>query len=177
MAQQSLVREIGAVIAALLCAVSAPAADVQPRGRASRSSPLGSPGELGSRARPQSHHRPDPSSPLRQVCSVSLGQTGTGGLAYGTHGQFRCRTFCKGNGYRFLAREDSDERGIFQRSARFEASGILTGSEATIRARVKQKLAQTNPTGKSGLPAYVAVVEFGSPEARFLAKSSKVREQ
>ena len=83
----------------------------------------------------------------------------------------------KGTGIDFWLVNDSDERGIFQRSARLEASGILTGSETTIRARVKQKLAQTNPTDKAGLPAYVAIVEFGLPEARFLAKSSKVREQ
>jgi hypothetical protein len=83
----------------------------------------------------------------------------------------------KGTGIDFWLVKDSDERGIFQRSARLEASGILTGGETAIRARVKQKLAQTNPTDKAGLPAYVAVVEFGSPQARFLAKSGKVGEQ
>jgi len=49
----------------------------------------------------------------------------------------------KGTGIDFWLVSDSDERGIFQRSARLEASGILTGSESTIRARVQQKLAQT----------------------------------
>src|SRR5580700_8569933 len=81
----------------------------------------------------------------------------------------------KGTGIDFWLVKDSNDRGVFQRSARLEASGILRGSETAIRARVKQKLAQTNPTDKTGLPAYVAVVEFGSPQARFLAKSSKVR--
>jgi hypothetical protein len=77
----------------------------------------------------------------------------------------------KGTGIDFWLVKSSDERGIFQRSARLEASGILKGGESTIRARVKQKLAQTNPTDKAGLPAYVAVVEFGTPEARFLTKT------
>jgi hypothetical protein len=83
----------------------------------------------------------------------------------------------KGTGVDFWLVKDSDDRGIFQRSARLEASGILTGTETTIRARAKQKLAQTNPSDKAGLPAYVVVVEFGSPEARFLAKSGKAGEQ
>jgi hypothetical protein len=83
----------------------------------------------------------------------------------------------KGTGIDFWLVKNSDERGIFQRAARLEASGILRGSETAIRARVKQKLAQTNPTDKAGLPAYVAVVEFGSPEARFLEKSRRVGEQ
>jgi len=64
-----------------------------------------------------------------------------------------------------------DEHGIFQRSARLEASGIFRGSEAIIKARVNQKLAQTKPSDHVGLPAYVAVVEFSSPEARFIAKT------
>lgn len=83
----------------------------------------------------------------------------------------------KGTGVDFWLLKDSDDRGIFQRSARLEASGILTGTETTIRARAKQKLAQTNPSDKAGLPAYVVVVEFGSPEARFLVKSGKAGEQ
>jgi hypothetical protein len=80
----------------------------------------------------------------------------------------------KGTGIDFWLVKDSDDRGIFQRSARLEVSGILSGSETTIRARVNQKLAQTKPTDKAGLPAYVAVVEFSSPQARFLAKTTRV---
>lgn len=76
----------------------------------------------------------------------------------------------KGTGIDFWLVDDSDERGIFQHSARLEASGIFRGTDATIKARVSQKLAQTKPTDGFGLPAYVAVVEFSSPEARFIAK-------
>ena len=50
--------------------------------------PLGSPGEWGSRACAQSRHRPDPSYPIRAVCSFSMGQPRTGGLARGAHGRF-----------------------------------------------------------------------------------------
>jgi len=52
----------------------------------------------------------------------------------------------KGTGIDFWLVQDSDEHGIFQRSARLEASGILKGGENTIRARVNQKLAQTKPS-------------------------------
>jgi len=77
----------------------------------------------------------------------------------------------KGTGIDFWLVNNPDEHGIFQRSARLEASGIFRGSEAIIKARVNQKLAQTKPSDHVGLPAYVAVVEFSSPEARFIAKT------
>lgn len=83
----------------------------------------------------------------------------------------------KGTGVDFWLVKDSDDRGIFQRSARLEASGILKGTQSTIEARVSQKLAQTKPTDGTGLLAYVAVVEFGSPEARLVAKNGKVGER
>jgi hypothetical protein len=83
----------------------------------------------------------------------------------------------KGTGIDFWLVKDSDDRGIFQRSARLEASGILKGTDSVIAARANQKLAQMTPSDKTGLPAYVAVVEFGSPEARFVRKSSKVGKQ
>lgn len=53
----------------------------------------------------------------------------------------------------------------FQRRARLEMSGILHGSDSDIRARVRQKLNQTRRSDKSGLPAYVIVVEFSRPLA------------
>jgi len=37
---------------------------------------------------PQSRHRPDPSYPIRALCSFSMGQPRTGGLARGAHGRF-----------------------------------------------------------------------------------------
>lgn len=85
-------------------------------------------------------------------------------------GLSRVERSVKGTGIDFWLVDSSDERGIFQHSARLEASGIFRGTEAMIKARVNQKLAQTKPTDSFGLPAYVAVVEFSSPEARFVAK-------
>lgn len=56
----------------------------------------------------------------------------------------------------------------FQNKARLEISGILKASgnnvERAVKARVNQKLRQTERSDGS-LPAYVIVVEFGSPLA------------
>lgn len=59
-----------------------------------------------------------------------------------------------------------DDRGIFQHSARLEVSGIFNGGQSAIKARLKQKLDQTESSDHTMLPAYVAIVEFGSPEIR-----------
>jgi hypothetical protein len=62
----------------------------------------------------------------------------------------------------------TNEEGSFQRAARLEVSGILNGDEASIMVRVKGKLLQTERSDDSGLPAYVAVIEFSRPEARLV---------
>jgi len=76
----------------------------------------------------------------------------------------------KGTGIDFWLADNSDERGLFQRAARLEVSGVFRGAEKTIATRVEQKLSQTTPTDAQGLPVYVAVIEFGSPEVRLLKK-------
>ncbi len=55
----------------------------------------------------------------------------------------------------------------YTRKARLEVSGILTGTQQTVRARVLSKLRQTELSDATlgGLPAYVIVVEFGTPLA------------
>jgi len=53
----------------------------------------------------------------------------------------------------------------FQNQARLEVSGIRTGSSGDIKARVKQKLQQTQQSDALLLPAYVVVVEFSRPMA------------
>jgi hypothetical protein len=65
---------------------------------------------------------------------------------------------------------NSDSRGIFQGHARLEVSGILKGGETLIRKRIREKLHQTRRSDHTALPAFVAVVEFSSPHARFLKK-------
>ena len=57
----------------------------------------------------------------------------------------------------------------FQHKARLEISGILSveGSysdvEKAVSKRVRDKLKQTADSSSGSLPAYVIVVEFGSP--------------
>lgn len=55
---------------------------------------------------------------------------------------------------------------LFQESARLEISGILNGKDE-IRTRKKQKQLQTNQSDSTALPAYVSIVEFGTPAIDF----------
>ena len=57
-----------------------------------------------------------------------------------------------------------DDAEIFL--ARLEVSGILKGSSSQIGSRLEKKLEQTKASDDTKLPAYAAVVEFGSPEIR-----------
>ena len=52
----------------------------------------------------------------------------------------------------------------FQNRARLEISGIREGNDQQVKARVQQKLKQTDRSD-GALPAYVIVVEFGQPLA------------
>jgi hypothetical protein len=72
----------------------------------------------------------------------------------------------EGTGIDIWVTDDADERGIFQRAARLEVSGILRDDQNRTKARLKQKHLQTKRSDETTLPAYVAVVEFGSPEIR-----------
>ena len=60
----------------------------------------------------------------------------------------------------------------YTRKARLEVSGILSGTERTVRSRVLSKLRQTERSDAThgGLPAYVIVVEFGTPLAEIHQK-------
>lgn len=71
-----------------------------------------------------------------------------------------------GTGIDIWLTDSTDDRGIFQQSARLEVSGIFNGSQSAIRARLNQKVEQTKSSDHTTLPAYVAIVEFGSPEIR-----------
>ena len=66
----------------------------------------------------------------------------------------------KGTGFDYWLGHDD---GIpFQNMARLEVSGIRKGDERTIKTRVRQKLKQVAKSDGS-LPAYIVVVEFGTP--------------
>ena len=73
----------------------------------------------------------------------------------------------KGTGFDFWLGDD--EELPFQNKARLEVSGIRQGDAARVAARVAQKKKQT---GRSDgfLPAYVIVVDFGTPLARVIKK-------
>ena len=69
----------------------------------------------------------------------------------------------KGTGFDWgLGAEDN----LFQAKARLEVSGILRGSMRRIRTRVSAKKKQTKTSEHLRLPAYIVVIEFGTPRAR-----------
>jgi hypothetical protein len=72
----------------------------------------------------------------------------------------------KGTGVDFWLGLGTDDRGIFQSTARLEVSGILRGSDGRIAARRNTKLSQTTRSDATSLPVYIAIVEFGRPEIR-----------
>lgn len=55
---------------------------------------------------------------------------------------------------------------LFQDTARLEISGIFKGKDE-IKNRKKQKLQQTGQSDSTSLPAYVSIVEFGTPAIDF----------
>lgn len=69
------------------------------------------------------------------------------------------RRSCKGTGFDFWL---ADKNGV-QDAVRLEVSGLLKGSKADMKKRVKQKCAQTKPTDHLGIPKYVVVVNFEPP--------------
>ena len=79
----------------------------------------------------------------------------------------------KGTGIDCWLSNGADQHGPFQRAARMEVSGILDGDEATITGRLHRKLAQAKKSDETLLPAYVSIVEFGSPAMRFVKKTGK----
>jgi hypothetical protein len=69
----------------------------------------------------------------------------------------------KGTGFDYwLGTADS---GLFQAKARLEVSGIRSGDEKQLRARSRQKQEQVRARG-GGIPAYVVIVEFGTPRGQ-----------
>jgi succinate dehydrogenase/fumarate reductase flavoprotein subunit len=71
----------------------------------------------------------------------------------------------KGRGFDYwLGDEEEDGDELFQKKARLEVSGILSGSHSEVQARVRRKQEQMKPSDRLA-PGYVAVVEFGTPIA------------
>lgn len=77
----------------------------------------------------------------------------------------------KGTGFDYwLGKVNQDGGVLFQDKARLEVSGIRNGDLGQVRSRTKEKTEQVNPTNNTGLPAYIVVVEFGSPRSRVAKK-------
>lgn len=75
----------------------------------------------------------------------------------------------KGTGFDYLLGNKSDLS--FQPQARLEVSGIEKESETnTLKSRFRQKCEQVTPTDETFLPAYISIVEFGTPKALFNKK-------
>ncbi|MEN8217480.1 MAG: hypothetical protein ABFS56_14150 [Pseudomonadota bacterium] len=68
----------------------------------------------------------------------------------------------KGTGFDFWLGDKADDYP-FKDKARLEISGILKGNKSQMTQRVEQKINQTKQSDNLKLPAYIAVVEFGTP--------------
>lgn len=75
----------------------------------------------------------------------------------------------KRTGFDYWIGKPGDDSLLFQGKTRLEVSGILQGTNSAVATRVKKKLAQVKPTDKEA-PAFVAVVEFGSPKSEVVYK-------
>ncbi len=69
----------------------------------------------------------------------------------------------KGTGFDYwLGTIDIGGESLFQNKVRLEVSGISKGNHSRVKARVKQKKDQTQPSDGE-FPAYIIVVEFSTP--------------
>lgn len=77
----------------------------------------------------------------------------------------------KGTGFDYWIGKEESENGLpFQDKARLEVSGIRKGNSADVNARLRQKLGQVKPSDHLGLPAYIVIVEFGTPSSKVVRK-------
>ena len=74
----------------------------------------------------------------------------------------------KGTGFDYWLGNDAGT--LFQNKSRLEVSGILNGDKMTIARRLRQKLVQTKRSDDLNLPAFVCVVEFGTPQAQLVKR-------
>lgn len=74
----------------------------------------------------------------------------------------------KGTGFDYWL--GNDTIAPFQNKARLEISGIRKGDDKAVKTRIDKKINQTDPSDKTGLPAYIVIVEFGRPLAHVRQK-------
>ncbi len=74
------------------------------------------------------------------------------------------QTSRRGTGFDFwLGKAEGGEELPFQNKERLEVSGIRSGDNSRIRARVNDKLKQVQTSDATALPALIVVVEFSAP--------------
>ena len=70
----------------------------------------------------------------------------------------------RGTGFDYwLGTGDDSETFPFQNKERLEVSGIRSGDNSRIKARVNDKLKQVEPSNPTTLPALIVIVEFSAP--------------
>lgn len=74
----------------------------------------------------------------------------------------------KGTGFDYWLGKNADT--LFRDMSRLEVSGILKGNESKIASRIQQKKKQTQRSDSWGLPAFVCIVEFGTPQAHLVKR-------
>jgi hypothetical protein len=73
----------------------------------------------------------------------------------------------KGTGFDWwLGNEDE----LFQAKARLEVSGIARGDNKAISSRISVKKTQTRQSDELKLPAFIVVVEFGTPKSKVVKR-------
>jgi hypothetical protein len=77
----------------------------------------------------------------------------------------------QGTGFDYWLTRGDDRKNFFE--ARLEVSGLLTGTVAEVSQRYKVKSAQVTRSDDTRLPAYICIVEFGTPEARLIQRNAK----
>lgn len=78
----------------------------------------------------------------------------------------------KGTGFDYMLGDKDDL--FYQPKARLEISGIYQETESnTVEIRFLRKTRQTDRSDSTRLPAYISVVEFGTPKAKFGRKEMK----
>lgn len=75
----------------------------------------------------------------------------------------------KGTGFDYWLAPKGSSQPLFQGKSRLEVSGIRSGDETAIVARVKRKSKQIGPNPHH-LPGFVVVVEFGAPRSRVVKR-------
>lgn len=74
----------------------------------------------------------------------------------------------KKNGFDYWLGDKEDI--LFDKKAKLEVSGIFTGEDKEVNKRFQSKAKRLSKYGSSHLPAYIGIVEFGKPTAKFELK-------